>query len=300
MVVMDTSVRAQLRRWASHVRVPLGRRSPRMIGRAALVMSAVLLGACGEDSCFAGPTRIATPRGPRAIRDLAVGDEVWSFDPIERRFAVGRVAAIHRARGEVHTLRTARGELRAVTASHPIFSRGELVRAADLALRAPLLHWDGDPASWPQESELLSKSPATPGDEVEVFNLTVEGAFSTFFADGIFVHNKSVPPSCTEIAERMLVRAPSKMCVGETARIDVTDLFIASCPTDASLADRAVLATTNPAVVVVDGTTLIAVGPGGATIRALVDGASLGETSVLVRTCEADAGTDAASDAPTD
>lgn len=82
------------------------------------------LAACGTqqgDSCFGGPTLISTPRGRRRIRDLSIGDEVWSFDPVAKRFAVGTVSEIHRARGEVRAVRTARGAIGAVTASHPLF-----------------------------------------------------------------------------------------------------------------------------------------------------------------------------------
>jgi hypothetical protein len=133
---------------------------------------------------------IATPNGRRKICELAVGDPILSYDPVERSFTTAKVGAIYRSRGEVRTVRTTRGELGAVTESHPVFvaARG-FAPVASLTVEDAMLFWDGGDA--PELASIVEIVPAAPGDTVEVFDLTIEGAYPAFFADGFLVHNKS-------------------------------------------------------------------------------------------------------------
>jgi hypothetical protein len=248
----------------------------------------MLLATACEDSCFAGSTLIATPRGPRAIRELAIGDEVWSYDHVERHFAVGKVTAIHRARGAIRSLHTAAGVLSAVTDSHPLFvvTNGAFVAAAAIQIGATLLHWNGDPESVPAPTQVIGFDSPAPGDTVEVFNLTVGEAFSTFFADGVFVHNKEYwrPPPCAD-GPIFALDAPATVCVGTRTNVRVwTD-----CEATPEQLDGVVLATSDPSRIVFEGRAAIAVGAGTVTIVALVDGKPHREATITVQDCASDA-----------
>jgi hypothetical protein len=260
--------------------------------RMLATLGLALASGCEESSCFAGSTMVATPRGQRAIRELAIGDEIWSYDHVTCRFAIGRVTAVHRSSAAIRSIRTVNGVLRAVTDSHPLFvpARSEFVAASAIAVSETLLHWDGDPESPPVKSEVLGAEWPAPGDTVEVFNLTVGGAYSTFFADGFFVHNKSVPPpNCAP--PTVHVRATSALCVGENVNIEVLDVY-GVCLTNEELRARTVLATSDPSVILVEGWTALGADAGAATITALVDGKPAGKTSLVVTSCDKDAHVD--------
>lgn len=263
--------------------------------RTLTALALALSAGCSEydDSCFAGATMIATPLGPRPIRDLAIGDEVWSYDHVTRKFAIGKVTAIHRSRGAIRSLRTAAGVLAAVTDSHPVFvaSLGEFVATKTIAVGAKLLQWNGDPESPPRETAVLGFDSPAPGDTVEVFNLTVGDAFSTFFADGFYVHNKSVPPAMCTGEAQVHVDAPTAICVGWRSEIR----FFGSCLDPDGQRTRTILATSDPAVLVTEGLTAIGVGVGPATIDVLVDGRKVGEHSLVVADCAKDGGIDSTS-----
>ena len=261
--------------------------------RGRIVAAAIAMAGCdGEDSCFAGGTMISTPSGRRPIRDLAVGDSVWSYDPRERRFALGVVSHVHRARREVRSVLTASETIQAVTSAHPLYVASRRTFAADARLGETMLEWDDDPAKQPAESSIVGFASPAPGDAVEVFNLTVAGAFSTYFADGFLVHNKTVPPSCEYWDTLVSVSTVhTKLCTGQSSALRVTNepaLF--NCSTPEELARRVVFATSDPSVLIVEGTDAIAVGPGVGTITLLLGGKRRGQVSIVVRDCT-DAGT---------
>jgi hypothetical protein len=258
--------------------------------RTLATLAIALSSGCSEygDSCFAGSTRVATPRGPRPIRDLAIGDEVWSYDHVTRRFAIGRVTAIHRSRGAIRSLRSANGVLAAVTGTHPLFAakRADFVAASAIAIGEELLHWDGDPDRMPVASEVLAVESPTGDDTVEVFNLTVGDAYSTFFADGFYVHNKEeVPPTCP-YGPLVNLYVADTACIGAQKHVSV----YGACEASQELLDSVVLATSDPSVIVIEGRTATAVGSGTATITGLVDGRPRAEALITVTNCAADAG----------
>jgi hypothetical protein len=164
-------------------------------GVALITLSPMLPGCLWSGSCFVRGTRIATPRGPRPIDALEVGETVWSWD-IERSVPVERpVARVPRSqRYDVLTLRA--GELRVVgvTPDHPFYDAGSrrFVRADELSLDAKLLAWLGSGDARPVQLDALERL-ARRGP-VDVWDLTIDGPEHDFFAEGLLVHNKSMAP----------------------------------------------------------------------------------------------------------
>ncbi|MEQ1507043.1 MAG: Hint domain-containing protein [Myxococcota bacterium] len=153
---------------------------------------------CLDGACFVRGTRVATPRGPRPIEDLKVGDEVWSWSFADGGPVRGRVlATLTRTVPEVLRLRAGELALPGVSPDHPIWSasaRGWRA-AGELAVGASLLGWLG--AGDPKEVALTERVSA--GGPAEVFNLTVDGAHC-YFAEGLLVHNKE-PATTPEDAD---------------------------------------------------------------------------------------------------
>jgi hypothetical protein len=260
--------------------------------KALFTASAMALAGCSQqDSCFGRSTLISTPRGKRPLGELTIGDEVWSFDPSSRSFAIGRIAHVHRARGLVRTLRATGVTIASATASHPIFCV-----SANAFVREPrtVVSWDDRHTlreARVQAVEVLG--------EQDVFNLTVDGAFSTYFADGVLVHNKSIEPDmCTgEFIRLDMVDQDRVLCVGDITRLRWTnELVVFNCTTQDELRRRLTFATSDPSVLIVEDIDVRAVSSGTARITLLLDGAPRSQLAVTVRECVSDAGSDDAAD----
>lgn len=162
---------------------------------ALVALGLGLAGCAGQcSSCFRAGTRVRARSGSRRIEELGVGDVVIGFDPETKRLVESTVL-----RTWVHDDRPLR-RLRAddvdtfTTAEHPYFVAGRGFRRVDvLDPGAALLRWSG--------GESLLESPLRSIDAVvahdRVFNLHVSGP-STYFADGLLVHNKSPGPEVDE------------------------------------------------------------------------------------------------------
>jgi RHS repeat-associated protein len=154
----------------------------------------------GVCECFEGGTPVLTEDGPRAIEEIEVGTLVWARDqetgepgwyPVVRRFE--RTAELVLA-VELRTDETS--EALSVTPGHPFF-----VREMGWTIAAELLPDDEvltELGGWARVSSVV---PA--GEDVEVFNLEVEGAHTYVAGDlGVWVHNQ-----CSARLGRNLVRA---------------------------------------------------------------------------------------------
>jgi hypothetical protein len=144
-----------------------------------------------RDSCFIGSTRVATPRGLRRIEELLVGDEVYAWDLVAHERVVRKVSAVHRAKArEVRRIRYASGAIGGVTPSHPVFAADSCtwIEARELTTGTPVLVWDLDSTRIETIAEITATE--APEPEFAVFNLTIDGPESNYFADGVLVHNK--------------------------------------------------------------------------------------------------------------
>ena len=154
-----------------------------------IVGSAFLVSSCFEqNSCVARGTLVLTPRGPRPIEELAVGDSIYSVVEETGELVETRVTAIQTAEREVGTIQVSSTELR-LTTDHPIYCPVE-------KLYAPAGDW-----LLGKRSALLMIEPRFGLQEVTatctfsgidtVYDITVEHRLHNFVANSIVVHNKS-------------------------------------------------------------------------------------------------------------
>lgn len=169
--------------------------------------------------CFRGDTKVATEAGMRSIRDIRVGDRVWSWDDAGKTKLLSRVTQTfaYPAR-ELRTL-IAGGETFHVTDRHPFWVEGRgWVEASKLAAADELRTGEGglvavksneradfiafykgyDPSMDRQASlrhplfQLQRVSlGTTPAESGIVYNIEVDGVHNYYVGErGILVHNK--------------------------------------------------------------------------------------------------------------
>lgn len=159
---------------------------------------------CGvESSCVATGTRVSTPTGPRRVEDFAVGDALFTVDPLNGAFAITHVTHIRTSERECGSL-TVGGAAFTVTSDHPLFDpiTGSFHAAGDwlTGSRSRLLAFDGE-RTFPVEVAHRESFARIS----QVFDLTVAHAWHTFVAEGVVVHNKSKAlPGC-EVPDAGLV-----------------------------------------------------------------------------------------------
>lgn len=165
---------------------------------AALAATPVALwtGACAPEACVAAGTRVATPFGWVSVEVLRPGDRILAACVATGALVEAPLRAVRRARRECVALVSATGERLVATPDHPIFAPtlGGFVDAGRMALgqvTRALIVEEGEPEARAREAELAPCE--TYAGVHEVFDLTVEGAFPTFVAEGFVVHNKSTP-----------------------------------------------------------------------------------------------------------
>ena len=154
--------------------------------------------ACSHvDSCFVKGTLVDTPAGPRAIETLQVGEMVWSFS-LERRERVARRVTAVLASNARETRRIEAGGriIAGVTPSHPFYDVGRGIYREARDLKVGDLLAVGEQIA-PRAIERIEAAPLVE-PAVPVFNLTIDGPESNYFAAGVLVHNKQPPspPPC--------------------------------------------------------------------------------------------------------
>ncbi|HYC56547.1 MAG TPA: polymorphic toxin-type HINT domain-containing protein [Candidatus Binatia bacterium] len=156
--------------------------------------------------CFRGDTAVATPEGPRAIRDLRVGDKVWSIDEKTSKKVAARVSDTHvRPAAALRTIRAGE-ELLRTTDEHPFWVEGKgWTTAAQVAVGDKLRAASGDAvtvtanarsdgaafyAGYEKPSVQRVSLSAFSADEL-VYNIEVEGTHSFLVGRSeVLVHNK--------------------------------------------------------------------------------------------------------------
>lgn len=174
---------------------------------------------CGGDSCFPRGTSVATEAGPFAIEALAVGDVVLSYSHRESAVVPRRVVDVHRALAtEVRTIEfvapgalpDAPPESLEVTPSHPfwVVQKRQYVLARDLRAGDELLLRDELAVRHAVIRAIGARELPTPS--IEVFNISVEGPESNYFAGGVLVHNKD---------PGVRICDPAEIAVGPTLQV---------------------------------------------------------------------------------
>ena len=139
----------------------------------------------GITICFPAGTQIATPRGLRSIETIVVGDVVVATPHGDE----ATVSGLHcRPSPTILRLTLADGMDLCVTAEHPIWDvDAKAFRPAREMIGSSVLRADGTTVD-------VSAIAEEPHNDV-VYNLTVD-PHHTYFAGGVWVHNKSVvrPP----------------------------------------------------------------------------------------------------------
>lgn len=164
--------------------------------KRVLIVASMLAAGC---ICVGRGSRVLTPRGPRPIEDLEVGDEVYACKEDSGELVVTTVTAIRSGTREVGLLRFGSDELR-LTSDHPVYCPEE-------DLYAPAGDWFlGKRSALLRVSERGRKIVAPERVDAyvgvsEVFDITVESELHNFVADGFLVHNKSKPNNLASNSE---------------------------------------------------------------------------------------------------
>lgn len=164
------------------------------MNKTLLAAAAFSLTACGGLFCIARGALVSTPRGKRRIEDLVVGDTVWCVDPESGERVEAPLVQVRSAKREIMRLEGDGFSLRCTT-DHPLYDpvAKEWSAAGDWVLgkRTALLRVeDGARPSVVQVSTRVIADGLA-----DVFDLSVEHALHNFVADGVLVHNKSLPPT---------------------------------------------------------------------------------------------------------
>lgn len=132
--------------------------------------------------CIAEGTPVLTTKGEKPIDQVVRGDKVIGFDPATGKRVINTV--LHKMETVAFETLQA-GKLR-LTASHPVFSKGQWRRADQVLRGDPIVAGNaGKPAGGKAAAYRLVK------EKVPVYDLMVDGNH-TFFAGNRLVHNKSV------------------------------------------------------------------------------------------------------------
>jgi len=146
-----------------------------------------------------------TPAGPRAIKDLAPGDTVWSMNPKTGTLEAAKVLRTFGfVSSELQQVTFSNGGSLRVTATHYFYDPrlGDYKPMRKFQPGDKLLAWTGEPAQTALSSG--KTSPARPVEvtilekkdlsamRVPVYNMSLDSADHNFLAEGVVAHNVTV------------------------------------------------------------------------------------------------------------
>jgi hypothetical protein len=194
-------------------------RSPVSIDAMASASSPTATADASSFGCFRGDTIVETEAGRRPIRDVRVGDRVWSWDDAQKRRILSRVTQTYAYPARQLRTLVAGGETFRVTDRHPFWVDGKgwieaarLVSGDELrtggndvvAVRSneradAIAFYQGYDASMDRSAALRHpiyqlqrvSTGAAPSESGIVYNIEVDGVHNYYVGDkGILVHNK--------------------------------------------------------------------------------------------------------------
>ncbi|MBQ4282889.1 MAG: hypothetical protein IJB96_03065, partial [Lachnospira sp.] len=136
--------------------------------------------------CFTGETLVATEDGHKAIKDIKVGDYVYSCDTETGEVSLKKVTNVFVSdKDELYHVHTSTGETINTTEGHPFYVKGKgYVVAAELEAGDVLVTSDG------KEVRVKAVTTTKLDEPVKVYNLEVEGNHTYYVtADEVLVHN---------------------------------------------------------------------------------------------------------------
>lgn len=169
--------------------------------------------------CFRGDTMVETEAGRRPIRDVRVGDRVWSWDDAQKKRILSRVTQTYAYPARQLRTVVAGGETFRVTDRHPFWVDGrgwveavklvpgdklrtgsdELVSVRSNERADSIAFYQGYDASMDRSAALRHpmyqlqrvSTGAAPSESGVVYNIEVDGVHNYYVGDkGILVHNK--------------------------------------------------------------------------------------------------------------
>ncbi|MBL7728214.1 MAG: DUF4280 domain-containing protein [Dinghuibacter sp.] len=134
-------------------------------------------------ACFTGETPVHTAQGIKPIREIGIGDEVYSFDHNTQKTVLRKVSQVFVEEvTQVLEVETSAGTIR-TTASHPFFVNGGFRDAGQML--------GGDLLFSKQGGPVTVKTINHTAEAVKVYNFEVEESHCYFVGDaGVLVLNK--------------------------------------------------------------------------------------------------------------
>ncbi|MBI4055801.1 MAG: Hint domain-containing protein [Elusimicrobia bacterium] len=152
-------------------------------------------GGGGGGGCFVAGTKVLTPNGEVAIEQIAIGDKVFSVDPDSLKLVPHKVIKLHRHNvDEVLRVAFSNGTSLQMTPPHRFFDPRSKEYKAIAKFKAgdEVLFFKEKGA--PSQKIKIAGIETLPREEVQVFNLTLDGEFKNYLSGGVLVHNLKDAP----------------------------------------------------------------------------------------------------------
>ena len=159
-------------------------------------------------ACFTGETLVHTKNGLVEIRDIQIGDEVYSYDEEKGEITLRKVTGLFEEEvGEILEIQTERETIR-TTRNHPFYVNSEFKDAEQIETGDVLLSVSK------QETRVISLNYVS--ESVKVYNFEVENNHCYFVGKtGVLVLN-----ICDELLKEILSKIPNKLLKG--SKVDLS------------------------------------------------------------------------------